>query len=403
MITSRETHRGSRNLRGDGALRAVSTEHSIGPSARRGPVTKDGFVQTTASYEAWRERRIPIVPEDLAFKHAKMTSSPFVLFRGSYYRFFQQFDRLLPELTRAPTVLAVGDLHVENFGTWRDRDSRLAWGVNDLDEIDLLPYTLDLVRLASSAVLAIAAGHLELDPDRACEAIHAGWRERIADRRPLPFVLGDQHVRLYRVAREAMTDPVVFEKRIKALPAFERALPKPAARMLAQVLPTREYRPALSRRVAGVGSLGSRRIVAHAEVDGGIMVREAKQVPGPASMWAQPKRRQIAGLPGAVDAGRRVAADPYRRQSRKWVLRPLAPDATRLELASLRRKHSEIDLLHSMGSEAANIHLISVSGAAPAKAVRRDDAARDAAWLRAAVTTMSRLVEDDFKAWCNDA
>jgi hypothetical protein len=363
-------------------------------------VSKDGFAQTTASYEAWLERRIPVVVEDLAFKHAKMTTSAFVLFRGTYYRFFQQFERLLPELARAPVVLAVGDLHVENFGTWRDRDSRLAWGINDLDEVDLLPYTLDLVRLATSAVLAISAGHLELDPDRACEAIHTGWRERIGHRRPRPFVLGDQHVHLYRVAREAMIDPVVFEKRIKALPAFERALPKPAARMLAQVVPTREFRPVLSRRVAGVGSLGSRRIVAHAEVDGGIMVREAKQVPGPASMWAQPKRTQIAGLPGAVDAGRRVAADPYRRQSRKWVLRPLAPDATRLELASLRRKHNELELLHSMGSEAANVHLTSVSGAAAPKAVRRDDAARDSGWLRAAAEAMAKLAADDHATWC---
>jgi len=31
-------------------------------------------------------------------------------------------------------VLAVGDLHVENFGTWRDAEGRLIWGVNDFDE-----------------------------------------------------------------------------------------------------------------------------------------------------------------------------------------------------------------------------------------------------------------------------
>jgi uncharacterized protein (DUF2252 family) len=363
-------------------------------------VTKDGLAQATASYEGWRKRRIPIVEEDIAFKHAKLASSPFVLFRGTYYRFFQQFERVLPEVARARTVLAVGDLHVENFGTWRDRDSRLAWGVNNLDEVDLLPYTIDLVRLATSAVLAISAGHLELDPDRACEAIQAGWRERIGQRKPRPFVLGEPHAHLYRVAREAIVDPVVFEKRIKALPAFERALPKPAARMLAQVLPTREFRPALSRRVAGLGSLGSRRIVAHAEVDGGLLVREAKQVPGPASMWAQPKRAQVAGLPAAIHTARRVAADPYRRQSRKWVLRPLAPEATSLELASLRRKHSEIDLLHSMGAETANIHLTSVTGAAAPKTIRRDDEARDPAWLRAAVETMATLTEDDYAAWC---
>jgi hypothetical protein len=83
------------------------------------------------------------------------------------------------------------------------------------------------------------------------------------------------------------------------------------------------------------------------------------------------------------------------------VLRPLAPDATRLELASLRRKHNETALLHSMGAETANIHLTALTGAAPAKAVRRDDDARDPAWLRAAVEVMFKLTEDDHAAWKN--
>src|SRR5260370_32652719 len=47
-------------------------------------------------------------------------------------------------------VLAVGDLHVENFGTWRDAEGRLTWGVNDFDEAYPLPYTIDLARLATS-------------------------------------------------------------------------------------------------------------------------------------------------------------------------------------------------------------------------------------------------------------
>ena len=55
----------------------------------------------------------------------------------------------------APQVLAVGDLHTENFGTWRDGEGRLVWGINDFDEVAVMPYTLDLVRLAASARMAI--------------------------------------------------------------------------------------------------------------------------------------------------------------------------------------------------------------------------------------------------------
>ena len=58
-------------------------------------------------------------------------------------------------------MLAVGDMHVENFGTWRDAEGRLVWGVNDFDEAAKMPYTIDLVRLAASAMLAGGAGHLD--------------------------------------------------------------------------------------------------------------------------------------------------------------------------------------------------------------------------------------------------
>src|SRR6202040_3045717 len=120
--------------------------------------------------------------------------------RGTYYRFLQQFRPLLPKLASAPVCVAVGDLHVENFGTWRDCDARLAWGIDDLDEVDVLPYTVDLVRLATSALLAIRASHLALHPQAACAAILDGWLARIERREPETFVLGERHAHLYALA-----------------------------------------------------------------------------------------------------------------------------------------------------------------------------------------------------------
>src|SRR5262245_32358222 len=54
------------------------------------------------------------------------------------------------DLTDAPRLLAVGDLHVENFRTWRDAEGRLVWGVNDFDEVAEMPYAVDLVRLVAA-------------------------------------------------------------------------------------------------------------------------------------------------------------------------------------------------------------------------------------------------------------
>ena len=51
-------------------------------------------------------------------------------------------------------MLAVGDLHVENFGTWRNVEGRPVWGINDFDEACEQAWISDLVRLATSAMLA---------------------------------------------------------------------------------------------------------------------------------------------------------------------------------------------------------------------------------------------------------
>jgi len=277
------------------------------------------FVEATRSYERWRASRIAVVAEDVEVKHEKLRASPFVMLRGTYYRFLQQFGTALRQLAGAPATIVAGDLHIENFGTWRDRDARLGWGINDLDEVDLLPYTVDLVRLATSAVLAVRASHLGLHPRAACEAIHAGWRERIERRSTEPFVLAERHKHLYKLASEAIVAPARFERGLRALSPWDGQLPSAAARLLAEIVPWGGYTPELRRRVAGVGSLGSRRIVAIGELEGGAIVREAKQIPGPASMWLTPRRVRVRGLAGLLTDAKGMAADPWRRQSGNWL------------------------------------------------------------------------------------
>jgi hypothetical protein len=355
----------------------------------------ESFLEATRSYERWRASRISVVSDDLALKHERLTTSPFVLLRGTYYRFLERFRTLLPELADAPPTIVVGDLHVENFGTWRDRDGRLAWGVNDLDEIDVLPYTIDLVRLATSALLAVRASHFTLDQQDVCEAIAAGWRERVEQHRSEPFILGARHGHLYKLASEAFEPPERFERMLGTLPPWEGALPGPAVRLLSEVAPWRDYAPTLYRRVAGVGSLGSRRIVAVGDVAGGVVVREVNEIPGPASLWLNPTRGRVRGLAGLVTDARGIAADPRRRQSGNWALRRLAADSAGLELSSLRRKHDEAAVLQSMGAEAANIHLCPHARAASPNALEDDERSRPTGWLLSAAETMAELTERD--------
>jgi uncharacterized protein (DUF2252 family) len=111
------------------------------------------IIAATRGYEDWLAAALPapLYQVDLSYKHRRMAdpADPFPFFRGTYYRWVRLFPAACPPLAAAPRVLAVGDLHVENFGTWRDADGRLCWGVNDFDEADHLPYTQDLVRLSA--------------------------------------------------------------------------------------------------------------------------------------------------------------------------------------------------------------------------------------------------------------
>ena len=56
----------------------------------------------------------------------------FPFFRATYYRWAQVWKKKADTLAVGPRAPSVGDLHIENFGTWRDAEGRLVWGVNDV-------------------------------------------------------------------------------------------------------------------------------------------------------------------------------------------------------------------------------------------------------------------------------
>src|ERR1700728_2863248 len=140
------------------------------------------FDRATASYETWMRTCTAVVSSDLRLKHEQMKERPFLFLRGTFYRWAQMWPSVCAELCDAPKVLAVGDLHVNSFGTWRDAEGRLCWGVDDFDEAYSLPYTNDLVRLAGSLTLVIDAESLSVQFKDGCEAILDGYRQSLRAR-----------------------------------------------------------------------------------------------------------------------------------------------------------------------------------------------------------------------------
>src|SRR5271169_3542928 len=131
-----------------------------------------------------------------------MRAAVFPFMRDTYYRWAQTWEEVCGDAARAPKVLAVGDLHVENFGTWRDIEGRLIWGINDFDEAWRLPYTNDLIRLASSALLA----YMGCDQKTGIAAILQGYSDGLTvGGRPL--VLAEHHPALRHMATARLHDP----------------------------------------------------------------------------------------------------------------------------------------------------------------------------------------------------
>jgi len=347
----------------------------------------------TSAYETWLATYLSIVPEDLHAKHEAMQSSLFRFLRGTFYRWAQLWPEVCADENDAPQVLAVGDLHIDNFGTWRDSEGRLVWGINDFDEAERMPYTVDLVRLAASAHFAIEAGGIAIDQRDACGRILTGYRECL-EAGGEPYVLGERHGWLRGIAGSALRDPVAFWKKLESLPEFEGPVPKDVRRGIERMLPDRNLRYRISHRAAGTGSLGRQRFVAVADYSGAKICREVKALAPSAWCWATGAGEHRIRYQDALDCSVR-ALDPFVRLKGAWIVRRLAPDCSRVELASLPKEKDESRLLRAMGWEAANVHL----GSKRTRAILKDLSGHPPHWLHSAAARMCKATTADWTEW----
>lgn len=353
------------------------------------------IVDATRSFERWLGERVRLRRDDLDFKHQLMASDAFSFLRATFYRWSELWGEEMPELADAPRVLAVGDLHVENYGTWRDVEGRLVWGINDFDEATTLPFTFDVVRLATSAGLAAAEGHLTINLNEACAAILSGYVAALrAGGRPMVLAENDRWLR--KLATGRLRDPVVFWARMHALPTARGPLPSRIQELLLQRLPDSAGRVRFVRRRSGLGSLGRERLVALAEWEGGSVAHEVKALAPSAWEWAHPVHAagRIHYLEVIAQAVR--CPDPMTDVRDGWLIRRLSPDCSRIDLAALPKRRDEARLLKAMGWEVANIH-VGTRGAS--RAISLDLTRRKQGWLREAATRMGRRVRQDWKDW----
>jgi hypothetical protein len=257
-----------------------------------------------------------------------------------------------------------------------------------------MPYTIDLVRLATSAFLAIDADHLSLDPDDACKALLKGYGEALRDGGG-PFILAEN----YRVLREwavaRLKDPGEFWERFDGATEL-KDVPQEVTDVLRKYLPDSNMPYHVYHRIAGLGSLGRQRFVAVGEWHGGNIAREAKALVPSAWLWQQDHASDELHYEQVLTTSVRMV-DPWVHLAGRWIVRRLSPDCRRIELDSLPEDRNELKLLTLMGRETANIHLC--NGAATCKTIGEDLDKRPKKWLLKAAQAMVDSVNSDWKQW----
>lgn len=95
--------------------------------------------------------------EVMRFKIERMAAGAFAFFRGTFHLFARDVSDGTVELTGTagtPEFPVVGDIHSENYGSFKAADGQIHYDVNDFDETTRSRFDLDVCRLATSWFLA---------------------------------------------------------------------------------------------------------------------------------------------------------------------------------------------------------------------------------------------------------
>lgn len=318
-----------------------------------------------------RARDAKLDPERLALKYAAMRKNPFAFFRATCALFHLRLPKL-GRLMQAPPAWCCGDLHLENFGTFRAANKLVYFDLNDFDEALLAPCSFDLLRATAS--IAVARKSLGLSRTRetalmqlyvssyaaTLRAGRIGWIERDSATGPI----GELMAQLKGMSRKDLLDrrTIVSGRSRRILIDGSHALEAPAsekiriARLVDQYgrkhadamgLPADYYEVVdIALRISGLGSLGVERYAVLVKGKGGadeMRLLDLKRSRSSASVGASPCKQ-----PHWHSEAERVFAIQQRMQARSpahlgfivdrnrsYILRELQPREDRLDLSQV--------------------------------------------------------------------
>jgi len=94
-----------------------------------------------------------LLPDMVQLKYEAMAENPFRFFRGTCHLFYEDLA-LAPPMPMSPLTWICGDLHIENFGSYKGDNGLVYFDLNDFDESLLAPASFEVARMLSSIYVA---------------------------------------------------------------------------------------------------------------------------------------------------------------------------------------------------------------------------------------------------------
>jgi uncharacterized protein (DUF2252 family) len=370
-------------------------------------------------------------PQLLARKLMRMSASPLAFLRGSAPLFYELLAEH-PELAEGPAGEGwiVGDLHLENFGAYRpdpagdeEEEERTLFDLNDFDDTTIGPWRFDVLRLATSVLLAgRETGASGVTSLALCDRMLEAWvGAAFAGRRPgtPPAPVSDLIEQVRSRSRRAFLDSRTRvsrgERRFVRGPRYANLAPSVASAVPAALAAYAANlaavdRPKLSsltvldaaHRIAGTGSLGGLRIAALVRGKGtgdGSWIFDLKEQGTPAASVLVPPPDLLPAVRVATGFRACIARPPRlmgttRLKSLSMFVRKLMPQEDKLNLRRLDGEH-----LPGVAS-----YLGALLGAAHARGASKKPPARwsssDLKGIRHQAVTLAGIHEAVYLALC---
>jgi len=312
-------------------------------------------------------------PERLALKFKAMRSNSFAFFRGTCHLFYDRLPKIGISKSE-PRTWCCGDLHLQNFGSYKGDNRLVYFDLNDFDEAALAPVSWELARMITSILVSARSYDFSNDDAKKLskqflkayvESLLTG-KARWVERETAQGLVRDLLSQLQQRSRADFLDARTYKKHQrrhfildnkKSMPVLEaqRAQITEFMERFALSQPHPEFYQVLdiARRVAGTGSLGLERYAILVAGKGSpdqnylLDLKEArpsaiaKHLPAIQPVWKTEAER-IVTLQRRMQAVSMAFLYPQVIDNKSYVLQALQPFEDRVPLA---KHHHQIEHL----------------------------------------------------------